>query len=497
MGTHFAKVNGIKIAYRVQGEGPPLALVMGYRLNSTAWPAAFIAQLARQFTVITLDNRGTGLSDKPVEGYAIANMARDLCGLLDELEMPQVHILGYSMGGAIAQEFVRQFPERVSRLILCATMAGGPGATFAKASVVDVMRDLDGLSPEQAARRIWNVTYAPDYLDRHHAVAEEQMRREIALPTPLHAADLQFQAFAEFDGSNALANIRCPTLVLTGDLDELISAQNSRKIAKLIPGAKLIVIPGRGHRVMWEATEECVSLIAPFLNSTDEECAARVPPQVNGNAVPTPADALVPLVAPFLRWPWTLASASFEALTFARQSIMVGNACRFGDGKPIVLIPQYLGSDVALLPLSTWLKALGYRPATAGLALNLSDASSERAVSQLVRDVTARIGRKAVLVTHSSGMSLASRVAEQQKERVSDLVVFDPPHRRKMPDEVRSYSISSGWSALQAVAELPRLLRNIGIELLDEQAIGAPDIIGNADMEPTEGTSCVYRKPKP
>ena len=80
-------------------------------------------------------------------------MARDVCGLLDELEIAHAHMLGYSMGGAIAQEFVRQFPDRVSSLILCVTMAGGPRAKYAKASVVAVVRDLDGLSPEQAARR--------------------------------------------------------------------------------------------------------------------------------------------------------------------------------------------------------------------------------------------------------------------------------------------------------------------------------------------------------
>ena len=59
-------------------------------------------------------------------------MARDVCGLLDELEIAHAHMLGYSMGGAIAQEFVRQFPDRVSSLILCATMAGGPRAMYAK-----------------------------------------------------------------------------------------------------------------------------------------------------------------------------------------------------------------------------------------------------------------------------------------------------------------------------------------------------------------------------
>src|SRR6202048_4847589 len=87
MTTRFAKVNGVNIAVRVQGEGPPLVLVMGYRLSSAAWPEPCIEALARQFSVITLDNRGTGLSDKPVDGYAIANMARDVAGLLDELKI--------------------------------------------------------------------------------------------------------------------------------------------------------------------------------------------------------------------------------------------------------------------------------------------------------------------------------------------------------------------------------------------------------------------------
>ena len=223
------------------------------------------------FTVITFDNRGTGQSDKPVTGYAIANMARDVAGLLDEIGIESTYVLGYSMGGAIAQEFARQFPQRVAGLILCATMCGGPRATYAEASVVRVMRDLDGLSPEQIARRIWKVTYAPGYLRENRALAEDQMRREIALPTPLHAADLQFQAFAEFDGSKALAQIRCPTLVTDRRSRPTDPAGELQNAAQLIPGAKLVVIPGGGHRVLWEAVEECTDLITGFLVSIPDQ----------------------------------------------------------------------------------------------------------------------------------------------------------------------------------------------------------------------------------
>ena len=467
MAVRFAKVNGVRIAYRVQGEGPPLVLVMGYRLNSAAWPATFIEQLAERFTVITLDNRGTGLSDKPVVGYAIANLARDLRGLLDELGITEVNMLGYSMGGAVAQEFVRQFPDRVLSLILCATSPGGPQATYAKASVVEVMRDLDGLSPEQAARRIWKVTYAPGYLERHRVLAEDQMRREIALPTPLHAADLQFQAFAEFDGSKALTGIRCPTMVLTGDLDELIPPQNSALMAKLIPDAKLIVIPGGGHRVLWEATPTCVELIVEFLTSDRDDWTLQPQPDVEQGLASPASHALISAFELFMTWPLAFAKAGFEILTIAQQAIMVGSASRFGDGKPVILVPRFLGSDLALLPLSVWLKALGYRPVLVGLFVNFEDAYSDYSLSQAIRDATQRIGRKAVLITHFSGMPRALRAAEAHREWISDVVVFEAPHRPNT-EGLRAHFVSSGWSMLHGIIELPRVLRNIGIELIEE-----------------------------
>ena len=467
MKARFAKVNGVRLAYRVQGEGPPLVLVMGYRLNSTAWPATFIERLAQRFTVVTLDNRGTGLSDKPVHGYAIANLARDVCGLLDELGMAEVAMLGYSMGGAIAQEFVRQFPQRVSHLILCATMSGGPRATYASTSVVRVMRDLDGLTPEQAARRIWKVTYAPGYLEQHRALAEDQMRREVAQPTPLHAADLQFQSFAEFDGSQALAGIRCATLVLTGDLDELIRPQNSLMMAKLIPGAKLVVVRGAGHRVLWEATQTCLDLITDFLGTTCSEPAAALPRRdVHRAYVPESSHAPTLAIDLLTAWPLTLTKAGFEALTIARQSIMVGSASRFGDGKPIVLLPAFLGSDLALLPLAAWLKALGYRPVMAGLFINFEDSHGERFLSRAIHDVTRRVGRKAVLLTHSSGMMRALRAANAHREWISDVVIFEAPHRPKT-EGLRAHFVSSGWSPLHGIIELPRILRGIGIELIE------------------------------
>ena len=350
-------------------------------------------------------------------------------------------------------------------LILCATMAGGPSATYAELPVVRVMRDLDGLTPEQAARRIWSVTYAPGYLDKHRALAEEQMRREIALPTPLHAADLQFQAFAEFDCSQQLASIRKPTLLLTGDLDRLISPQNSLKMAKLIPGARLTILPGGGHRVLWEATDECVVHIAGFLDDVENDRDVANPAQVNGDAPPL-LDTLASTTQWFFGLPSMLAGAALDSLTIAPRSMLVGSSLRYGDGKPIVLVPPHLGSDLALMPLSAWLKALGYRPATAGLLLNLGEAPTDRALAKSVHDITARVGRKAVLVAHSSSHAAARRAAEAQMDRVSDVVVFGASSRSPPSNGVRTHYILNGLPLASNVVELVRLLRTIGIELI-------------------------------
>jgi 3-oxoadipate enol-lactonase len=467
-----ADVNGIKIAYNVCGSGPPLILIMGYRLSSLAWPLDFIEGLAERFTVVVFDNRGTGASDKPTIGYEIANMARDVRGLLDHLEIERANILGYSMGGAIAQEFVRQFPERVLAIVLCATMCGGARAIYASPSVIRVMRELDGLKPEEIARQIWRVTYSPGYLANHRELAENQMRREIAAPTPLHAADLQFQAFAEFDCSKALPNVRAPTLVLTGDLDQLISPQNSKFIAGLIPGARLIVIPGCGHRLMWEATEECVGLVTDFLASgyqgrRDDDVAVS---QDEQGPLADFVNFLTPTMELFTNWSWMMAGLGVDTMTVARQSVYFGGKAQFGDGKPIILVPQP-GGDLHFLLLSNWLKMLGYRPVTTGPSENFED----QLVTNLIRATTERTGRKAVLVAPAAAMPRASVIAEAHRDWVSDIIVLNASHHRDMPQGIRAHFISSGWSPLFAMATLPEVLRNIRIELIEAPGAVAPE----------------------
>ena len=131
-----ASVNGVSLAYDVRGSGPPLVLIMGYRLSSAAWPAEFVTALAEQFTLLLFDNRGTGLSDKPTSGYALSNMANDVIGLMDHLDIPRANVVGYSMGGAIAQELVCRHPDRALSLVLVAN-----SLRWIKGDLCEISRD--------------------------------------------------------------------------------------------------------------------------------------------------------------------------------------------------------------------------------------------------------------------------------------------------------------------------------------------------------------------
>ena len=382
-----ATVNGVEIAWRMDGAGPPLLLIMGYRLSGHAWPADFIAGLAAHFTVIHFDNRGTGESGKPVQGYAIDNMARDARGLLDHLGIPRANILGYSMGGAIAQEFVRQFPDRVMRLVLCATMCGGMLATYAGPRVQRTMRNLAGLSPEEAARQIWTVTYADGYLATHRHKAEEQMQREISWPTPLHAADLQFQAFAGFDCAAALPSFRCPTLVFTGDEDRLIPPRNSAVLAALIPGARKVILRGLGHRAIWEDTPTCVSHIVGFLEGGDKSSDDRATVAFGG----------------FLTdWASVYARTTAQMLKLVDDVLPPFARLPFGDGKQILILPGFFTPAPTATTLAVWLRALGYRP-------RVIPADEDIAVA--LAKAVERTSRKAVVLAFDGS---ASRAMEQR-----------------------------------------------------------------------------------
>jgi pimeloyl-ACP methyl ester carboxylesterase len=261
----------VSLYHEVVGEGPSVCLINGYRLSSAAWPHSFIARLSLRCSVIAFDNRGTGRSDKPDDGYEFDNQARDVIGLLDELRLSRVHLLGFSMGGAIAQEFAIRYPERVDRLILLATFCGGIWAEHAPLSVISRILVTEGLSAEEAARQSWPVTYSPDYLAANAEEVEQQMRRELEHLTPTFVAQRQTEALRKFDSYRRLPHIRAATLVATGTHDVLVKPRNSAILASRIPNARLETLADLGHRAIWEAPEEIADLIGDFLTGPNRQ----------------------------------------------------------------------------------------------------------------------------------------------------------------------------------------------------------------------------------
>jgi pimeloyl-ACP methyl ester carboxylesterase len=262
----FATAAGLSLYYDIFGEGPPLCLINGYRLSGAAWPRSFIARLAARCCVIAFDNRGTGHSDKPDAGYEFATVARDVVGLLDCLRLPRVHLLGFSMGGAIAQEVALRYADRIGRLVLFGTFCGGIWAEPASFSVFRHLLVTGTQSPEDAARQAWPVTYSPDYLAANAEAVEQQLRREMEHPTPMFVAQRQMEALRKFDSYRDLPRIGATTLVAAGTDDVLVKPRNAKILASRIPNARLELLTDLGHRAIWEAPEELADLAGDFLS---------------------------------------------------------------------------------------------------------------------------------------------------------------------------------------------------------------------------------------
>lgn len=258
-----AQLRDIIMYYEEAGSGDPLVLVMGLGGDLQAW-ALQVPALASHFRVITFDNRGAGRTSAPDRPYSIAGMADDLGRLLDHLGIEKAHILGFSMGGYIAQEFALKYPARVDRLILLATAAHIDG--YGK-NVVQGWMDIrrSSMSREQIVRLTGCWLYGPELLD-DEARFERAVQNSLANPYLQldHAFIRQAQAVLAFDTRDRLATLKQQTLVVVGEDDILVPKRNSESLAKLLPNAALKVLPG-GHAGCIEYANDYNAAFLEFL----------------------------------------------------------------------------------------------------------------------------------------------------------------------------------------------------------------------------------------
>ncbi len=260
------KVNKVDLYYEEQGNGVPLVMIMGLSANLDWWVPEPITTLARHFKVITFDNRGAGRSGDPGVACTIKDFADDTVGLMSALNIPKAHVLGISMGGMIAQELVLNYPDRVDKLVLCSTNAGGSKQVPPSMEVLKLLgADRTGLTDEQVARSTISLLYPPEFVKNHPDHVEATMRQILKAPIKPDSYKRQIQAILQFNAGRRLKTVSTPTLVLHGKKDLLIPPENADIIAKLIPGAKVALFEESGHALFSIEPEKVNQTIIDFL----------------------------------------------------------------------------------------------------------------------------------------------------------------------------------------------------------------------------------------
>lgn len=246
--TH-ADSGGVRIHYQDTGAGPPLVLLAGWTVSGLVWPARWLARLQDGHRVLRVDNRGTGHSDTPVEAFTVADMAADVLAALDHAGVERTSVLGWSMGGIVAQEVAMLAPDRVDALVLANSWSPG-GEVRADAIVLgtgSVWTLLAGEAHRQAAElRDLDAAYA-------------------ANPPTMEGIVHQFQALQSWTAAPREHAPSQRTLVLHGAVDRLIPVDNGRALAKLLPGAEYVELDDVGHMFAWEQPDHTAQLITDFL----------------------------------------------------------------------------------------------------------------------------------------------------------------------------------------------------------------------------------------
>jgi 3-oxoadipate enol-lactonase len=258
---------GIRIYYYVQGEGEPLLLIRGYANSAAMWYTQ-VPQLSEYFKVITFDNRDTGNSDRVEKPYKILDMAGDVIALIEHLNLGAVHLLGISMGGMIAQQVTLLRPDLIKSLILgCTTCNSGKGITT-DPKVVALFTTLPELSDEENVRRSLPIFFSSETLKKQPDFIEEFIQKSLAQRPPLETFARHSQAMQGFQVCDQLNRIPCPTLILHGEGDLLLSVTNAYELKEGIPRSRLKIFEGLGHLFLMEDPEPFNQAVLDFIKNS-------------------------------------------------------------------------------------------------------------------------------------------------------------------------------------------------------------------------------------
>jgi proline-specific peptidase len=277
MSKKFAEINGIKICYEIKGEGEPLILVHGFGANKEVWIAQF-EPLAEHFKVIRFDNRGAGESDRPDIPYTMEMFADDTAGLMDYLNIQKTHILGWSLGGMIVQQFAVKYPERINKIVLINTLPKWPGdetglKMYEQSQIDDYHRKME--DPKKAffegAKMGFDRSFRKEMEQnpqkKFYGLFSAEDLIKISATNPSTPQDIKNQAHAlgTYDVFDQLPQIKNKTLILAAEKDRQTPKIMNQKIHEQIPNSKLIIIENAGHESPKEKALEVNQYIIDFL----------------------------------------------------------------------------------------------------------------------------------------------------------------------------------------------------------------------------------------
>ena len=269
------RVRDIEMYYELKGAGRPVVLIGGLAGDARAW-APQVEVLSKTYQVLAFDNRGTGRSDCPPGPYTTRLFAEDTVALMDALSLPAAHVIGRSMGGAIAQEVALNFPDRVRSLVITASF--GKLDRYGAQILENIMEVVKAQGYRAAAKHQSLFFFPPAYFNTHKEELDAFEKLLGNVDRPVHAYVASTLACIEHDALDRLDHIKCPTLVLAGQADVLCSVQCSREIVKRVPKAELKVLKGTSHFFLVQKPEETMGYILDFLKNVDRTRRAPAKP---------------------------------------------------------------------------------------------------------------------------------------------------------------------------------------------------------------------------
>ncbi|MGY1663700.1 alpha/beta fold hydrolase [Geodermatophilus sp. SYSU D00705] len=257
---------GVRLNYETAGQGDPLLLVMGTSGSIGLW-GEVVPRLAERYRVIAFDNRGLGGSERGEGPITAASLADDAAALLEALELPSAHVMGWSLGSAVAQEMALAHPRQVATAVLYATWGRCDGH---QRSVFTALRHPYATRDMEAALGAAGLAFSPQLLDRPDFLqllepmlpAFPQDEAQMAVTTEQWDADLAH------DTLDRLGGITVPTLVVVGEQDLLTPQWQSKAVADRIPGARyeLVTGPGSSHGLHIERPDDLLRIVTDFLD---------------------------------------------------------------------------------------------------------------------------------------------------------------------------------------------------------------------------------------